>query len=417
MNIGILDVMQMLFGPVVRLVTYVVNNFPPPPGRWMDVFPRVGKARHRVWILQTWLPYLRGERPYWTEALGTPGLDFRVLLLDPNLAWTRTMCRGGISDLIAQNVKDIWVIHKQAQQDHANPARFSGRFYSCIPFGPIYLIDNDAYWGIYRSDDDSMDGPVFRARLATNLGRQIERSYLAIWNRFDSRTGDLALPDAVQGSPTPPLDARIKNMHSALVPFGEDDIRKCAAQGGVLVVIRHAQTDLNDANIFAGNLDVPINAQGQAAARDKSTRVDGVNWHRILRSPLRRTLQTLDQLLQPGRMLQIEVDEVLRERRMGDVEGLHKERYEMSEPKYAGKGLTSSMFAKAHGGGESYADVANRVAPLLESLILQVSAGNNVLVCSHEGPMRMIDMALRALPELEAVTARISNCDMLCYRR
>src|SRR5882757_1045906 len=105
---------------------------------------KITRAQRRLWVLQTWLPGLRLELPYWRKALSNEHIDCRVLLLDQKLVQYRLRCRELVSSLLPQNVSDL--------TDLANVYNIQGkprlevRFYSCIPFGPIYIIDDDIYW-------------------------------------------------------------------------------------------------------------------------------------------------------------------------------------------------------------------------------------------------------------------------------
>ena len=65
-----------------------------------------------------------------------------------------------------------------------------------------------------------------------------------------------------------------------------------------LMFIRHAETELNRAGIFAGRTDCSITQEGFEQARGV-LRDDEKNFDYIYCSPLKRTKQTLDAILKP----------------------------------------------------------------------------------------------------------------------
>lgn len=159
---------------------------------WDDVLKKTQYAQDRVWILQTWIPHLKKEIEYWGKALERPNMEFRVLLADKSLTPFRVRIRPPHtqSDL-AQNIIYLVGLAKMYNKTSGNDHPLEARSYSCIPFGPIYIVDNDIYWGLYLANKCSMMGPAFHCKINSAIGTQIVNSYRDIWNSESTKKIDL----------------------------------------------------------------------------------------------------------------------------------------------------------------------------------------------------------------------------------
>lgn len=389
-----------------------------PRYNWQEVTHRIATARHRVLVLQTWLPGLRLELPFWREALTRQNIECRVLMLDQKLVPYRLRCRERVSSLLTQNVFDLTELARAFNVVGQKP-RLEIRFYSCIPFGPIYAIDDDVYWGIYLSHQDSMRGPVFHTRASSKLGRQILASYEGAWRNAAYKTGSLGMSPPQMHSrlshatEEAEIERKVAATASHVFRRLPDEVSQIDPNIGCLCIVRHADTDLNAAAIVTGELDIGINAVGREKVRSIGKQLCRERWTRIYSSPLRRCIETLTEVL-AGKIDSIELRDELKERAMGDVEGYSKTSYSASLPQYGGTNLLTSFHTAANN-GEGYCDVFWRVLPLLEEVIMNVKAGERVLLCSHEGPIRMIMMALEGLTSEEAVTREVRSGDFFFY--
>lgn len=415
-----------IIGTVVGILAFLFPDMgsrfvllfkPWPRYNWHAIPKEVAHARRRVYILQTWLPGLRLELPYWEKALKQK-VEFRVLLLDEKLVPFRLKCRERVSSLLPQNVSDLADLSQRfnlPDQKH----RLEVKFYSCLPFGPIYLIDQDIYWGLYLSDQDSMLGPVFHCRSGSTLGQKITDSYEKIWETASASTGSLSvfqehrhravahIPDESE------VERKTASFSSILCRLPSEQIIRINPDQGYLCIIRHSDTDLNAAGIIAGDLNIGINVIGREKARLVGQELRRQHWNRVYSSPLRRCIETLAEAF-AGKIGEIELRDELKERAMGDAEGYLKEHYTSSLPQYHGIDLLSSFHA-APAGGESYRDVFWRMMPLLEEIIEKVRKQERVLICTHEGPIRMMRVALGELAIGTAINTEIQNCEMFYF--
>lgn len=139
-----------------------------------------------------------------------------------------------------------------------------------------------------------------------------------------------------------------------------------------LLVIRHGETDWNASGRLQGRQDIPLNARGRAQAEAVGLalrdRLD-VSRFACLSSPLQRASATLDLILAqlPGTPRSLGRDARLAEKAFGDWEGLDMPTIAQRYPEQHARRVAEPYTFRVPG-GESYADAAERVRPLLEEL-------------------------------------------------
>ncbi|WP_103530908.1 bifunctional RNase H/acid phosphatase [Streptomyces sp. SM11] len=180
------------------------------------------------------------------------------------------------------------------------------------------------------------------------------------------------------------------------------------------ILLRHGETALTPEKRFSGSggTDPELSATGrdQAARAAEHFAAPGTV-QEIVSSPLRRCRETAAAVA--GRLgLDVRIDEGLRETDFGAWEGLTfgevRERY--------GDDLTSwlaSPDTAPTGGGESFAEVAERVAAARDRIVARY-AGRTVLLVTHVTPIKtLVRLALGAPPEalfrMELSAASIST--------
>lgn len=86
------------------------------------------------------------------------------------------------------------------------------------------------------------------------------------------------------------------------------------------IFLRHGETDYNRERRFQGRIDVALNATGRNQAARAAAILAGENISRVVASPARRVLQTVEPLLQV-REMPLHVDDDLMEFFVGGFEG------------------------------------------------------------------------------------------------
>ncbi|MFD6658024.1 bifunctional RNase H/acid phosphatase [Streptomyces parvus] len=167
-----------------------------------------------------------------------------------------------------------------------------------------------------------------------------------------------------------------------------------------LVLLRHGETALTPEKRFSGSggTDPELSAVGRGQAERVAGHFAALGTvQEIVSSPLRRCRETAAAVA--ARLgLDVRIDEGLRETDFGAWEGLTfgevRERY--------GDDLTAwlaSPDTAPTGGGESFAEVAERVAAARDRLVARY-AGRTVLLVTHVTPIKtLVRLALGAPPE------------------
>ena len=85
--------------------------------------------------------------------------------------------------------------------------------------------------------------------------------------------------------------------------------------------VRHGQTDWNLARrMQGGGTEKDLNETGLKQAEETRKELENVNYDIVIRSPMHRAEQTAE-IINQGRNVPIIVDERMRERKLGELEG------------------------------------------------------------------------------------------------
>ena len=159
--------------------------------------------------------------------------------------------------------------------------------------------------------------------------------------------------------------------------------------GVTLYFVRHGETDWNVEARLQGQRDIPLNHFGRVQAEEAADRlrrlVPRYEDLDYVASPLSRTRETMERLreaagLYPGFY---RVDERLKELSFGAWEGLTWKEVRAREPQ-ATAGRHRDKWNYTPPGGESYAMLAERVAPAIAEL------ERDAVVVSHGGVARAL---------------------------
>ncbi|MEU4918130.1 bifunctional RNase H/acid phosphatase [Streptomyces parvus] len=197
-----------------------------------------------------------------------------------------------------------------------------------------------------------------------------------------------------------PTDARPAPQRTAGTPQTGWGSAPDLGAPATLVLLRHGETALTPEKRFSGSggTDPELSAVGRGQAERAAEHFAALGMvQEIVSSPLRRCRETAAAVA--ARLgLDVRIDEGLRETDFGAWEGLTfgevRERY--------GDDLTAwlaSPDTAPTGGGESFAEVAERVAAARDRLVARY-AGRTVLLVTHVTPIKtFVRLALGAPPE------------------
>jgi broad specificity phosphatase PhoE len=177
----------------------------------------------------------------------------------------------------------------------------------------------------------------------------------------------------------------------------------------VLYLVRHGATEANLAcppRLLGRRLDLPLASAGIRQAEATRDALAGIRLDHCYTSPLRRAQQTATILCEPHGLMPQPLD-ALAECDLGRWEGLDWQAIAAQEPE-AYQRFLSDPARHGHPGGESYQDVFDRAAPVLEQLLTR-HQGQNPPVVSHQVVLRTYLGWLLGLPLKQARQVSLAN--------
>ena len=152
-------------------------------------------------------------------------------------------------------------------------------------------------------------------------------------------------------------------------------------------MVRHGATILSAEDRFAGATDVPLSDEGREQTRRLGERLSGEKIAGVFASPLGRTMETARILAEPHG-LEVQPRDGLREISHGRWEQMTRREVEERFPEEAME-WEKDPYVFAPVGGESGLSVTARALPALIELVRE-NAGENILVVSHKGTIRLL---------------------------
>ena len=189
---------------------------------------------------------------------------------------------------------------------------------------------------------------------------------------------------------------------------------------GVLVLVRHGQSEWNRLNLFTGWRDPDLTERGLIEARwaGRLIKTQDLHFDAAFTSNLKRAQNTLDIIL--TELNQGDVprtkDAKLNERDYGDLSGLNKDE---ARKKWGDDQIT--LWRRSYDvpppGGESLKDTAARVLPFYDAHIWPLlAAGKNVIVAAHGNSLRALIMRLENLTGEEILKRELATAAPIVYR-
>lgn len=176
-----------------------------------------------------------------------------------------------------------------------------------------------------------------------------------------------------------------------------------------LLLIRHAQPEEDARGRCYGRLDVGLSPAGLASAERLAVSLRDVEFDGVYVSPRRRAVQTAAAL--DGTP---SVDDRLRELDFGELEGRTYDEIERERPEFFRRWMETPTLVRFPG-GESYAELRERVAAAVDDVVAALP-GRTVALVSHGGVIRAALAVALGLPDdrafaLDVGYARISVID------
>lgn len=156
-----------------------------------------------------------------------------------------------------------------------------------------------------------------------------------------------------------------------------------------LCLIRHGETAWNAERRLQGHTDIPLNAKGALQARQMAQALKDINlsFDVLYTSDLKRAADTANALVEIFGV-EAKVDEVLRERHFGVLQGLSITEAPSMQPNIWQAHIARDLEHDLEG-GESIQQFALRVQNALDK-IQERHAGKTILIVSHGGTLDMM---------------------------
>ncbi len=164
-----------------------------------------------------------------------------------------------------------------------------------------------------------------------------------------------------------------------------------------ILLARHGETDWNKELRFQGHRDPPLNETGRRQAAELAVRLEQEQLDRVYSSTLRRARETAEIVV--ARLgIPLGIDDSLREVDTGSWSGLTRAEIEERFPEAFRRWLD---YGPGWEDGESYEEMAERVAATLE-LLVQRHPDGRLLIVTHGGPVRAAQAWAMGIPFEEA---------------
>jgi 2,3-bisphosphoglycerate-dependent phosphoglycerate mutase len=189
---------------------------------------------------------------------------------------------------------------------------------------------------------------------------------------------------------------------------------------GVLVLVRHGESEFNKQDRFTGLKDPPLTANGVREAIDvgRTLKLRGFHCDIAFTSKLKRAQQSLQLILRElhARSVPIFDEAALNERNYGELAGLTRDaaRARWGETRVH---QWRRSYDVAPPGGESLAMTAARTLPFFDERIRPLlAAGKRVLIVAHGNSLRSIVMSLDRLTPEQIVNVSFATGTILIYQ-
>lgn len=173
-----------------------------------------------------------------------------------------------------------------------------------------------------------------------------------------------------------------------------------------IYLVRHGETDWNQAGLLQGQTDIALNAQGLEQAREAAERLKEVPFEIAFCSPLIRAKRTAETII-GDRKITLTADERLRELNFGPWEGVDIRTIKDA----ASQPFTNPGSYIPPEGAESFAQLYKRSGEFLDQVLLPLEGTyETVLVVAHGGVNRSILNPVLNIPVDDFWRMHMGNC-------
>lgn len=173
-----------------------------------------------------------------------------------------------------------------------------------------------------------------------------------------------------------------------------------------IYLVRHGETDWNQAGLLQGQTDIALNAQGLEQAREAAERLKEVPFELAFCSPLIRAKRTAETII-GDRKITLTTDERLRELNFGPWEGVDIRTIKDA----ASQPFTNPGSYIPPEGAESFAQLYKRSGEFVDQVLLPLEGTyETVLAVAHGGVNRSILNPVLNIPVDDFWRMHMGNC-------
>ncbi len=176
-----------------------------------------------------------------------------------------------------------------------------------------------------------------------------------------------------------------------------------------MILLRHGEVHADDCRSIYGQLDVRLSDLGKEQSRQTAESLRAMPITTVYSSGLFRA-QFLAEEVAGRHGLSPVVEERLRERHFGSWQGVPIEDLDILFPEEMARYREDRFFTRPPE-GESFADVRDRLVPLVEELV-ERHMGETIVVACHGGPVRVILGAALGMPMSSLFTFGVDYCSL-----
>jgi broad specificity phosphatase PhoE len=174
-----------------------------------------------------------------------------------------------------------------------------------------------------------------------------------------------------------------------------------------LYMIRHGKPDQLDMNGYYGQMDVELSEEGREQSRRLAERLSSVPFDAVYSSDLKRASELAAMLAEP-RGLPVRQAAVFRERCMGVLQGIPRERLESEHADLYNRWRTDRVRFRVPE-AENFLDLHERIVPAVLELAGSFAGRRVALVC-HAGPIRVTVAHILGMPLDNIFRIEINYC-------
>ncbi|KAG9450843.1 hypothetical protein H6P81_010808 [Aristolochia fimbriata] len=220
------------------------------------------------------------------------------------------------------------------------------------------------------------------------------RSDLPPSSKIPSRSGGIRWVTHRGLSSAPRLSTTISPMAASSIAISgtsnNDVFGPVPSEFAEVIVLRHGETTWNASGKIQGHLDVELNDIGRQQAAAVADRISKeFNVSAIYSSDLKRAYETAQIISKSCGLPEVKKDARLRERNLGDLQGLAFREAAKLNPKAYQALVSPKPDQEVPGGGESLDQLYDRATSGLEEIAAN-HKGEQIVVVTHGGTLRAL---------------------------